>query len=238
MGRQGGASASVAANGCAVMIALLTAAFARQVMAETPTGVLRVKTDIAGAAIKLDGQDAGTTPTTIKDVAAGSHELRISKGGFEDAVETVQVEVGKTAQRFLVMKPVGTPLPDLPATFEVIHQHRNGLGCHGRLTVNADSVEYKAADSDDAFHIRISDVSAVSRSLGTHLVIGAPGGVMGFTDSLVSGAMPCQVQTDHSEDGFWVADASDARKPIPERTKELYDLVYRLWLATRQSGAQ
>jgi hypothetical protein len=57
----------------------------------------------SGANVYLDGDFRGTTPLTITNVAAGSHNLLLTMPGYLDARETVQVETGSTVQVSVTM---------------------------------------------------------------------------------------------------------------------------------------
>ncbi len=69
-----------------------------------------------GAAVFLDGSNRGTTDAagqlSVRDVAAGPHELRISAGGKKDYRQKVTVSAGQEAS-------VNAPLAGLAGTVEV-----------------------------------------------------------------------------------------------------------------------
>jgi len=51
----------------------------------------------SGADIYLDGSYQGTTPKTISNLDAGTYILKISKDGYDDHTQSVEVEAGETA---------------------------------------------------------------------------------------------------------------------------------------------
>ncbi len=98
-------------------------------------GSIEIKTVPAGARVTLDGQERGTTPTTLKDVPVGDHALKLEAANLRawegkitvKDTETTRVEVGLLpltvemgAQPGVqplptpVPTPVPTPLPELP----------------------------------------------------------------------------------------------------------------------------
>jgi predicted Ser/Thr protein kinase len=63
-----------------------------------PVGQLLVESNIAGAQISIDGQSGPNwvTPYTIPALSPGSHQVVVSKEGYNDYQQTVTVEGGKT----------------------------------------------------------------------------------------------------------------------------------------------
>ncbi|TET77759.1 MAG: PEGA domain-containing protein, partial [Candidatus Cloacimonadota bacterium] len=61
------------------------------------TGSIQVNSTPQGASIYLDGTDTGeTTNSTLSDVSAGSHTVKLVKEGYEDFVESISVTAGQT----------------------------------------------------------------------------------------------------------------------------------------------
>lgn len=198
-----------------------------------PAGALRVKTDVTGVQVILDGKEVGRTPLTLRTIEVGSHRLTLAKEGYEDYDEQVNIAAQKTTSIFIVMKPVTTPLPELPVDFKVMHQHRFGY-CVGVLTVNAEALDYKAEKGEDRFHMPIHTLKSVSRSWGP--VAGmAPGGVNAPTDM-----MAVRVEAPGRAYGFLAyRDQTGEQMSVASvRTKELFDIVYRLWTATLKSNEE
>jgi hypothetical protein len=192
-----------------------------------PAASLRVKTDVPDVQVIIDGKEAGRTPLTLRSLPAGARHLTLVKAGYEDHVQQVEVADQKTASVFVVMKPVSTPLPALPVEFKVMHQHRLGY-CAGVLTVSAKALDYKAEQDEDRFQIPIQTLKSVSRSWGP--VPGmAPGGINAQTDM-----MAFRIEAPDRAYGFlaYKDQIGDEMKVAAQKTKELFDIVYRLWTDT------
>jgi len=192
-----------------------------------PAGSLRVKTDVPEVQVIMDDKEVGRTPLTLKPVPAGSRHLTLIKEGYEDHTQQVEIIAQKTASVFVVMKPVTTPLPELPVEFKVMHQHKFGY-CVGILTVSAKSLDYKSDRDEDKFQIPIQTLKSVSRSWGP--VPGmAPGGINAQTDM-----MACRIEAPDRAYGFlaYKDQIGEEMKVASQKTKELFDVVYRLWTDT------
>lgn len=203
--------------------------------ASTPpesAGALRVKTDITGAQIFLDGQEKGTTPTTLRGLPAGPHQLALVKDGYEAHEQAVTVTAGKTELVVVAMKPLVLPLPQLPAVFRAVHQHSFG-SCTGALTVTADTIEFSGDDKHDVFRIPIRTLKSVSRSFGPIPGMG-PTGING-----PSSMMACRVESPDRAYGFWAVEKGmdDDVQVIAAKTKELFQVLYRLWTDTLKKPA-
>jgi hypothetical protein len=72
---------------------------------ESPSGVLRVKTDVSAVRVLLDGVEAGETPFR-REMPAGKYRLALAKDGYELAEQGVDVAPGRTTNLFVVMKPL------------------------------------------------------------------------------------------------------------------------------------
>lgn len=60
------------------------------------TGSIKVSSNPSGASVYLDGAFKGTTPIILSNVPVGSHTIKLTKSGYNDASKTVSVSVGKT----------------------------------------------------------------------------------------------------------------------------------------------
>lgn len=190
-------------------------------------GVLRVKTDTSDVTVWLDGADVGRTPLTLRTVTIGKHRVVLAKDGYEDHSQEIDVVSNQTNSIFVVMKPLKLKLPDLPVEFKAIHQHRTGT-CVGKLTVSADALDYKAENDADQFHIPIAGIKSVARSWGP--VAGLmPFGIGGPTD-----LMAFRIETSGRSYGFFAFKDTpdDPVKVASEKTRELYEVVFKLWSAT------
>jgi hypothetical protein len=193
------------------------------------TGSLRIKTDASDVQVVLDGKEVGRTPLTLRQLGAGKHLLLLAKEGYDDYTQEVEISPLKPASLFVVMKPSNVPLPQLPVEFKVVHQHRLGK-CTGVLTVSADALDYKAQDDDDKFHIPISTIKSVARSWGPVvgvIAVDAPIDLMAF-----------RIETPGRSYGFLAfKDTMDEPMQVASvQTKELFEVVYKLWSATLQDG--
>ncbi len=61
-------------------------------------GQLQVNANISGATISIDGRSdpSWVTPTTISDLSAGTHNVLISKAGYDNFHQSVTIEGGET----------------------------------------------------------------------------------------------------------------------------------------------
>lgn len=191
------------------------------------SGVLRVKTDTSDVAVWLDGSDVGRTPLTLRTVTIGKHRVVLAKDGYEDHSQEIEILPNQTNSIFVVMKPLKLKLPDLPVEFKAIHQHRTGT-CFGKLTVSADALDYKAENDADQFHIPIASIKSVARSWGPVAGI-MPFGIGGPTD-----LMAFRIETSGRSYGFFAFKDTrdDPVKVASEKTRELYEVVFKLWSAT------
>ena len=64
---------------------------------QTVTGSLEIRSDPSGARVTIDGQPRGTTPTTVRNLAAGDHVV-VLEVGSRKASQTVKIEADSTAQ--------------------------------------------------------------------------------------------------------------------------------------------
>jgi hypothetical protein len=79
---------------------------------KVPSGVgeLQVRTEPAGAQVTVDGQPYGVSPLTVKDLAPGTHVVKLENelGSLE---ETVTIEPGASASLVVPLKaPEGAPV--------------------------------------------------------------------------------------------------------------------------------
>jgi hypothetical protein len=208
-------------------LVLLAGGAASQPTPGQTTGTLRVKTDTSAVQVLVDGKEVGQTPLTLRDLSSGKHTLTLLKNGYEDHLEEVEISPAQTNSIFVVMKPLNLKMPDLPVQFKVIHQHRLGT-CVGVITVSAEALDYKAENDSDQFHIPIMSIKSVARSWGSVAGL-APIGIGGPTDLLAF-----RIETSGRSYGFMAFKdtVNDPMKIASEKTKELYEIVYRLWSAT------
>jgi eukaryotic-like serine/threonine-protein kinase len=76
----------------AAAVAALAAEAGRIVVRSTPEG----------ARVAVDGHDAGTTPATIRDVAHGSHTVRVTRDGYVEEERKVAITAARPAQTLTI----------------------------------------------------------------------------------------------------------------------------------------
>lgn len=198
-----------------------------------PEGALRIKADITGARIFLDGVEVGLTPKTIRPVAPGNHQVALVKDGYEEHRQSVAVEADKTALLVVAMKPLVLPPPELPAVFRAMHHHIAGY-CVGTLTVTAETIEYVDDQKKDLFRLPIRTLKSVSRSYGA---------MAGITPATIEGPtafMACRIEAPERTYSFWAFrdGVSDSPEVVSECTTALFRVVYRLWTDTLKPPAK
>jgi TolB-like protein len=80
-------------------------------------GTVQVTSSVFGAKVSLDGNPVGVTseqPLAIPDVAAGKHELTLSKPGQAPAKQQFMVAAGQTATVNLTLGPAGAATAKVP----------------------------------------------------------------------------------------------------------------------------
>lgn len=211
-----------------LVVGLLTAHAASSQSQSAAT--LRIKTDTVGVEVWLNGESMGCTPLTLRDLPTGKHRISLLKDGYEDHLEDVAVSPAKSNSLFVVMKPRNIKLPDLPVTFKVVHQHLAG-SCRGTLTVSADALDYRAENDADKFHLPFATMKSVARSIGPF-----PSQKHTPQDFKIPSAHGLAFRIEAPGRAYTFVAFKDTRKDeveiISEQTRDLYDVVYRLWTAT------
>ena len=214
------------------MLAVLLITFGLWI-AQVNDGSMRVKTDVSGVEVFLDGASVGKTPLTLPSVAIGAHRLTFSKPGYEDHEEQVQVVSGVPAKIFVIMKALPAEPLKFPVQYYALHQHTAGPGCSGILTVTADAIDYKSHDGKEVFHIPLQDVKSLSRSMGTAWWTSSPLTTPGERAG-------CRLEVPGRSFGFFAYDEDPALagtsaegrvkfRDTTVKTKELFELLYRMW---------
>lgn len=117
----------------------------------TPSGVLRVRSDVPGAMVFLDRKFLGETPLEVDGLTPGTHQLNVSVEGYEGHAQ--QVEIGDTPAEVQVrFKEVR-----LDAAVPVVHKH--GMGsCAGRLLADTQGIRFETANANDAFRLGFAEL--------------------------------------------------------------------------------
>jgi hypothetical protein len=89
--------------------------------------ILYVSTSPSGAELSVDGIHIGTTPISIENLTPGKHTITISKAGYEDWNEQVDVAAGGK-------KSVEFPLSSIPVKPATLHVNTSPSGA--QLTVD------------------------------------------------------------------------------------------------------
>ena len=83
-------------------------------MVSLPVGQLLVAANVSGAKITVDGKSdpAWVTPYTIPELSVGPHQVVVSKEGYNDYQQSVNIEGGKTGS---VNASLAAQTPEVPA---------------------------------------------------------------------------------------------------------------------------
>ncbi len=73
--------------------------------------MLTITSDPAGANVTVDGQPAGRTPVTLRDLTAGTHNLELSMAGHVSATKTVELRAGVAHEISLQLEAQGATPP-------------------------------------------------------------------------------------------------------------------------------
>lgn len=98
-------------------------------------GRLSVRSTPSGARVIVDGREAGVTPTTVGDLAVGTHLVRIAHQGYVTAERRVRIRTAQPAQSIEVDLEASRPARQA-ATPAVAPERTSGL--------NADAARAKA----------------------------------------------------------------------------------------------
>jgi len=69
-------------------------------------GGLMVKTTPPGAMVSIDGKERGVTPLTMGELRSGGHQVKVSKEGYEDTIQQVEVMPYSTENVHIPLKPL------------------------------------------------------------------------------------------------------------------------------------
>ncbi|HLI62486.1 MAG TPA: protein kinase [Terriglobales bacterium] len=160
-----------------------TASVPAPVQTSGPSGDL-VLTSSPGAILYIDGKEAGAINSSgqlvVRNVAAGTHQLRLGYPGFPGYQYSINVSPGGTA--FVTAKAEGSeglhpsviatpnslgsaaaagasaPTAAQTASFSVTHLHRLG-SCQGTLVVTKNAIAYHASNSKDSFQSALQGIN-------------------------------------------------------------------------------
>jgi len=116
------------------------------------TGDLQVRTDPPGARVVVDGQNRGTSPVTVKDLAPGSHVV-VLQNDLGSVNEDVTIQPGATASLVVPLKaPQGAPVSGwisitAPAELQISENDRLlGTSRTDRIMVAAGRHEFEVSN--------------------------------------------------------------------------------------------
>lgn len=195
---------------------------------------LRIKSDVAGAAVFLDDASVGQTPLRLDSVTPGQHTLRLTRPGFQEASKSVEVSESGITRVFVPMTAVEDPPPKLPQTFPALHQHKTGVCC-GKLTVSETGIRYEANDGQDVFDLPWTGMTTVTRGMGA-----LPNVQWGLTGEYCG----LRIDTSTRNYGFLIYEETPELAKLPsaklgdavtlemasQPTTRVFDLVWRIWL--------
>jgi hypothetical protein len=198
------------------------------------TATLRVKTDTADVEVWLNGESMGRTPLTLKGLTSGKHRISLVKDGYEDYLQDVEVWADKTNAIFVVMKPRTVKLPDLPVEFKVVDAGRRSKYV-GTLRVSAEALDYEAENNSHRFQIPVSTIKSVVRALSPVI-----GGMPTFKSANSKEVMAIRIEASGRTYTFIAFEDTreDPFEVVNKKTRELHDVLYRLWHAKSTTPAK
>jgi hypothetical protein len=81
------------------------------------TGSITITSSPSGAEVYLDNEYHGTTPGTIRDVAAGNHMVEVRENGYKTWSQNITVISGATESFSPILVPLATTTPAPVPTF-------------------------------------------------------------------------------------------------------------------------
>ena len=103
--------------------------------------VITAEPPAPAAAVSVDGKPAGATPLSLDAVAAGEHEVTVTRPFSTPATGKIAVPRGGEARFTARLEPA-----DLLYEADADHHHALGSPCRGRLGLHRDRIEFKAQD--------------------------------------------------------------------------------------------
>jgi hypothetical protein len=102
------------------------AADARREPSPTGPGRILVRSTPAGATVSVDGREYGRTPVAVRDLARGTHRVRIEHDGYAAVERRVTITAARPAQSLTIplarasgaaaAPAARTPVPSTPST--------------------------------------------------------------------------------------------------------------------------
>lgn len=134
------------------------------------TGTLRVSAGVDGATVYVDGTEVGAAPYEDTAIRTGSHEVKVTKVGYEDYVEIVRVRGGRNAE---VTASLDLPPPSLRIVSDVpgatVFLDRNYIGATPVDIETVDPGEHQLTVSADGYDMYSETVTIASGHKDIHV---------------------------------------------------------------------
>jgi hypothetical protein len=88
------------------------------------TGRITVRSTPAGARVLVDGRDAGRTPTTVRNLARGTHTVRIARDGYTAQERRVSITASQPNPSLSVRLPRAPAPPPTPRSASLLVESR------------------------------------------------------------------------------------------------------------------
>jgi curli biogenesis system outer membrane secretion channel CsgG len=112
---------------------------------QTGKGVLKIFVQPDGADVTLDGKSCGAPPLKLDGIAAGKHELSISKNGFFSDKQTIKLGIGELQTLNITLAPVAyLSLSIKPEAAITVNGKPAQKNANGLIVVPAGEVTVKA----------------------------------------------------------------------------------------------
>jgi eukaryotic-like serine/threonine-protein kinase len=99
----------------------------------TESGRLLIRSTPDGASVSVDGRDYGKTPATVRDLARGPHQVRVTRDGYAAQERRVVISASRPSQSVNVAM-VPTPAPRTPRSAAAASAPPAGTPATGRAT--------------------------------------------------------------------------------------------------------
>ncbi len=150
--------------------------------APAPTaGSLNVSSTPAGARVYIDNADQGAvTPTTINNIPAGSHTVRLVLSGYQDWTGTANIVAGQTASITATLVPITPTLkwlcsgaPDYACSQSINGTYNTQAECQAACTApNTGSLNVSSTPAGARVYVDNADLGSVTPAVITNLTSG------------------------------------------------------------------
>jgi PEGA domain/Protein kinase domain len=98
------------------------------------TGRLLIRSTPDGASVSVDGRDHGKTPATVRDLARGPHQVRVTRDGYAAQERRVVISSSRPSQSVNVTMVPTTPAPPPSRSAAAAPAPQAGTPTSGRAT--------------------------------------------------------------------------------------------------------